>query len=208
MTSLEWFGLEINANIHGSIPYEMTLLPNLKGFNFAINHLSGSIPPVIFNMSFLQHILLSGNALIGNLPSTIGLWLPNLEKFQVDGNQLTGEIPLHLSNSTMLNTITLSNSKFTGSVPTGLGQLKLLERCAFAGNELTIEPGSTELTFLTAMTNCTSLLFLIISSNPFGGTLPNSIGNFSSSLQWFLADYCQIEGQIPSSIGSLNVDFY
>lgn len=205
MSSLEMFGVERNY-IHGNIPIEITQLRNLKGINFFQNNLTGSIPPALFNISSLTQIWLTSNDLSGTLPLTTGLWLPNLEKFTVATNQLNGNIPLYLSNSSKLDTLALSGNKFTGTMPTNFGQLKLLVRFSVAENRLGREPGSAELGFLTAMTNCSYLEYLIIALNPLGGALPNSIGNLSSSLQMFSASECQIVGQIPKEIGSLNVN--
>ncbi|XAR53379.1 Non-specific serine/threonine protein kinase [Bertholletia excelsa] len=204
MSSLEWLGLEMN-NIFGEIPHEMGHLPNLKGINFYHNLLTGSISPSLFNISSLEEILLTDNDLSGTLYPSIRIQLPNLEKLTLDKNQFTGEIPLYLLNSSKLDMLVLAANRFTGQVPPNLGQLKLLQVFSVQGNHLTVKPRSSELGFLDSMTNCTSLQYLIIADNPWGGILPDSIGNLSRTLQLFAASSSQLKGKIPEGIGSLKL---
>ncbi|XP_052181872.1 putative receptor-like protein kinase At3g47110 [Diospyros lotus] len=207
MSKLEWLGMERNQ-FHGTVPDEISQLINLKGINLWGNHLTGSLPSSIFNISSLEQVLLSENAFTGSLPPTTGLLLPNLQKLNVDINQFSGEIPVYISNCTKLDELELSNNQFTGPVPRNLGQLSLLQSLFLANNMLTISPppGKSELEFLTDLTNCSLLEFLVIDNNPFNGTLPSSIGNLPSSLGYFGASGCQLRGQIPDGIGNLKVN--
>ncbi|XAR50697.1 Non-specific serine/threonine protein kinase [Bertholletia excelsa] len=184
MSSPEWFGLEMN-NISGEIPYGMGNLPNLQGINFNRNHLTGSIPSSIFYISSLEQ-LLKNNALSSTLPPGVVLRLPNIKALLIMKNRLTGE----------LQDICLGVNKFTNLYEQILGK-----------NNLSIETGSSELSFLTSLTNCTSLQSLIIKDNPWGGVLPNSIGNLSTALERFMAagkdlSRNQISGNITSTIGA------
>ncbi|THG07738.1 hypothetical protein TEA_014628 [Camellia sinensis var. sinensis] len=201
-TSLEYFGVEFN-NIYGNIPIELSLLPNLSGLYCQANNLTGSIPRAIFNKSSMTEINFNMNAFSGNLPTTTRIWLPNLETLGLECNQLVGEIPLYLSNSSKLTWLFLDGNLFTGPIPKSLGNLKLIEKLDLGDNQLTTEPGSTQLSFITALTNCTSLQQLVVGENKFSGTIPNSIGNFSMSLQVLDVSECQLMGQIPKEIGSL-----
>ncbi|GMP83172.1 hypothetical protein CsSME_00037191 [Camellia sinensis var. sinensis] len=195
ISSLEGFGLEENQ-IYGNFPTELAQLPNLNLIYLALNYLIGPIPPAIFNESSMVQIDLNGNAFSGNLPTNNGLFLPNLEVL-LDHNQLTGNIPSSLSNSSNLTMLTLAVNLFTGTVPKHLGNLKHLEVLHLFKNQLTNEPGSIELSFLTDLTNCTSLVHLLVGGNKLSGTLPNSIGNFSNSLQELDVSESQLIGTIP-----------
>ncbi|GMP36400.1 hypothetical protein CsSME_00008540 [Camellia sinensis var. sinensis] len=169
----------------------------------AFNYLTGPIPPAIFNKSSMAQIVLNFNAFFGNLPTNNGIFLPNLELLLLDDNQLTGNIPSSLSNSSKLTMLTLSTNLLTGPVPKHLGILKHLKDLNLFQNQLTNEPGSIELSFLTDLTNCTSLVGLEVQQNKLSGTLPNSIGNLSNSLQHLDVSENQLVGTIPKEIGSL-----
>ncbi|KAL7193776.1 hypothetical protein ACSBR2_025409 [Camellia fascicularis] len=202
ISSLEAFALEVN-HIYGNVPTELAQLPNLKKIYLLFNYLTGPIPPAIFNKSSMVIINLNLNAFSGNLPTNNGLFLPNLESLYLNNNQLTGNIPSFLSNSSKLTQLTLSANLFTGPVPRHLGNLKHLERLHLFQNQLTNEPGSIELSFLTDLTNCTSLVQLAVKGNKLSGTLPNSIGNLSNSLEILSVSANQLIGTIPKEIGSL-----
>ncbi|KAA8535525.1 hypothetical protein F0562_030528 [Nyssa sinensis] len=191
------------SHIRGQIPPELARLSNLRFLSFNQNNLTGVIPNQVFNISSLQVIDLVFNSLDGNLPATTSFCLPNLKTLLLGDNRLGGNIPSYLSNSSKLSVLSLEYNFFTGPIPTSLGNLQLLKSLILARNHLTTENGSSELSFLTALTQCRSLEFLSFEKNPLDGILPNSIGNLSSSLQTFEAFGCQIRGPIPREIGSL-----
>ncbi|XP_059669568.1 probable LRR receptor-like serine/threonine-protein kinase At3g47570 [Cornus florida] len=197
--------LDMGLNkFYGSIPHEIGNLPILEFLNLGENYLTGSIPPSIFNISSLAQLSLLQNSLSGNLPSNTGRWLPSLQTLFLAVSELGGNIPLHLSNSSQLDILDLGLNKFTGTVPTSLGHLEVLTRLNLQQNQLTLELStSQELSFLTSLTSLRYLEQLYINENLFHGILPDSIGNFSSSLQIFSAFNCQIIGPIPERIGSL-----
>ncbi|KAA8535542.1 hypothetical protein F0562_030540 [Nyssa sinensis] len=202
ISSLLQLAIETNY-IRGKIPPELAQLSNLMWLVIDENNLTGVIPEQIFNSSSLQKIHMGSNCLDGNLPATTSFWLPNLETLFLSSNRLSGNIPHFLSNSSKLSVLSLGNNLFSGPIPTSLGNLQLLKKLGMTHNQLTTENGSPQLSFLTALTRCRSLEVLDFSQNPIDGILPNSIGNFSSSLQIFFAPECQIRGSIPREIGSL-----
>ena len=195
-------GLEHN-NLHGSISDEIWNLKNLEGLDLGANNLNGTIPSSIFNISSLQTLALALNSLSGTLPSTFGLQLPNLRELYLSANQISGSIPSYLSNCSQLTLLELSYNQFIGPVPAYLGYLKNLQILNLRENQLENQPGSLELSFLTDLTRCRALENLVISKNPFSSLLPDSVGNFSSSLQRFRAESCNIKGPIPKGIGAL-----
>ncbi|CAK9173794.1 unnamed protein product [Ilex paraguariensis] len=171
-----------------------------------LNSLRGHIPATLFNISTLRVISLVDNYLSGNLPSNIGHGLPNLELLYLGSNTLSGVIPNSISNASKLAKLDLISNRFSGPIPNSLGSLRLLEYLNLGKNNLTGASSSSEseLSFLTSLTNCRYLTELWVVENPLNGTIPVSIGNFSTSLQNFAASNCKIMGNIPDEIGNLS----
>ena len=189
--------------IQGNIPKELGHLSELQYLSLASNILTGSVPEAIFNISNLQFIVLADNHLSGNLPSSIGTSLPQLEELLIGGNYLSGIIPASISNITKLTRLDLSYNLLTGFVPKDLGNLRSLQHLGFGNNQLSGEYSTSELGFLTSLSNCKFLRNLWIQDNPLKGTLPNSLGNLSLSLESINASACQFKGVIPAGIGNL-----
>ncbi|KAM3705093.1 hypothetical protein ACJW31_03G054200 [Castanea mollissima] len=201
-TSLEIIHLGDNY-FTGEVPPEIMTLRNLTEVTLAKNSLTGLIPSAIFNSSKIEVINLCMNNFSGHLPSSIGHWLPNLEMLYLWANMLEGIIPSSISNASMLTNLELGANYFVGTIPNTLGNLRYLETLNLANNLLTRESSSLELSFLSSLTNC-SLISIVLAINPLNGTLPTSIGNFSTSLEEFVAFNCNIKGTIPMGIGNLS----
>ncbi|KAL8508566.1 hypothetical protein ACS0TY_018985 [Phlomoides rotata] len=188
----------------GVIPTEIGQLSQLEILTLYSNNFNGSIPPQIFNISTLRILQLGFNDLSGSLPAHLCTGSPILEWITLEDNSISGEIPHSISNCTHLTTLDLSTNIFTGIIPHSLSNLTMLEFLQLSENNLRTEASSSELRFITSLTNCTSLIYFGVSGNPLGGIIPPSIGNFSSSLQHFDASYCKIKGTIPDGIGNLS----
>ncbi|XP_059656210.1 probable LRR receptor-like serine/threonine-protein kinase At3g47570 [Cornus florida] len=92
-------------------------------------------------------------------------------------------------------------NKLTGKVPT-LEKLRKLQRFVVYSNKL----GSGEaddLSYLSSLTNATSLETLYLGDNNFGGKLLESIGNLSTKLIRLSLVYNHIIGDIPTGILNL-----
>ncbi|CAI9757223.1 unnamed protein product [Fraxinus pennsylvanica] len=151
----------------------------------------------------LRILSLSDNSISGNLPSSIANGLPVLEVLYLGGNRLSGKIPASISNFSKLTVLDLGNNSFSGQVPTNLGNLQNLQFLSFMGNQLTNDPSMLELDFLTSLQNCWKLKRIGIGLNSFDGILPKSLGNLSSTVEFFTASYCGIKGIIPNEIGNM-----
>ncbi|KAL5774242.1 hypothetical protein ACOSP7_011799 [Xanthoceras sorbifolium] len=186
LTKLQTMFLGHNK-LQGSIPSEISDLRSLVVLSLQNNSLTGLIPSVIFNISRIEVIALYMNRLSGQLPSSI---------------DLSGVIPNSISNASQLIHLELGRNLFSGPVLTTLGELRNLQRLNIQSNQLTEEPSTQELTFLSSLTNCKHLTKLVLSDNPLDGTFPTSIGNLSA-IQKFLANSCKIKGSIPQATGSI-----
>ncbi|KAL7193777.1 hypothetical protein ACSBR2_025410 [Camellia fascicularis] len=222
ITKLEYLAVE-RSRLTGSIPFAIFNLPSLLSIFLPQNTISGTLPDdLCLNCSNLENIAeeigilpklkklyIGSNKIARTIPPSLGnisslvqlLRLPNLMLLQLQNNQLGGNIPAYLSNSSRLTRLNLEDNLFTGPMLTNFGNLQLLQEINVGNNQLTRDPGSPELHFLTSLTNCRSLENLDVENNQFNGILPNSIGNHTSPLLLFAAPNCQIMGHIPGGIG-------
>ncbi|XP_039155871.1 probable LRR receptor-like serine/threonine-protein kinase At3g47570 [Eucalyptus grandis] len=200
MSLLEALSLTWNE-VGGKIPQALGKLTKLKRLHLTQNRLSGTIPPSIFNLSSMQLFEISGNQIGGNLPTNIGFTLPNIEIFTISFNQFTGAIPRSMSNATTLRWLQTSRNKLSGKMPP-LDHLNNLQLLLVSSNYLG-NGGYNDLTFFCSLTNATTLRFLDMQDNSFGGTLPECIGNFSITLlELWLGDNL-LFGTIPRTVGNL-----
>ncbi|KAL7143542.1 hypothetical protein ABFS83_08G198200 [Erythranthe nasuta] len=203
LTKLKHLEIAYN-NLTGSLPREIGKVYQLDALLLSFNSFTGFIPLELFNMSNLRSLDLTDNSLSGSLPTNLDHGLPSIEELYLALNYLSGSIPDSITNCSKLRILDLSKNNFTGFVPHFLGNLRILEFLNLYGNNLRTESTSSELSFITSLTNCRSLNSLAISDNPSDGILPASIGNLSTSLQRFTAYNCNIKGIIPAEIGNLS----
>ncbi|KAJ9174626.1 hypothetical protein P3X46_013253 [Hevea brasiliensis] len=200
LSSLQVFSAPEN-HLGGSIPEALGQLKNLVFFSLGANRLSGSIPLSIHNLSSVEIFNVAENRIQGRLPANLGTSLPNLKQFVIAKNDITGSIPASFSNATNLKWIILGENKLTGRVPS-LGWLHRLEVLSLGYNYLG-SWGANDLNFLSSLINSTNLWLVETNNNKFGGVLPESISNFSTSLSRFIISDNSISGRIPTGIVNL-----
>ncbi|XP_065851427.1 probable LRR receptor-like serine/threonine-protein kinase At3g47570 [Euphorbia lathyris] len=183
----------------GSIPLEMGNIIYMEELHLGYNNLDGMVPSNIFNSSTLIGLSLLFNHLSGSLPPTFGLHLPNLKGIYIENNKFHGHIPTSLSNASKLVDIDFSLNMFSGSIPF-LGNLRNLRVLNLPLNHLTSQ---SLLTLFSSLVNCKNLIRLDLGDNPLNATLPISIGNLSSSLEYFGMYNSRLTGSIPKEIGNL-----
>ncbi|XP_042942100.1 probable LRR receptor-like serine/threonine-protein kinase At3g47570 isoform X2 [Carya illinoinensis] len=201
ISSLQQLSIADN-NFWGNIPDEIGRLPRLSLFIVAANNLTGTIPYSLYNRSTLSNIQTARNRLTGTLPANIGLTLPNLQILSFSTNNFSGPIPVSLSNASRLEVLILSRNNFVGQVPAQFGNLLHLQDLRVSGNNLGSN-SAMDLDFITSLGNCTKLQFLYFGDNIFGGSLANSIRNFSMQLMELYMAGNQISGIIPAALDNL-----
>uniref|UniRef100_A0A0E0E3A2 Receptor kinase-like protein Xa21 n=1 Tax=Oryza meridionalis TaxID=40149 RepID=A0A0E0E3A2_9ORYZ len=197
LSSLIYLRLTEN-DLHGSIPESLSHIPTLQTLALNVNNLSGAVPPSLFNMSSLTYLGVINNSLTGKVPPDIGHTLPNIETLMLIANKFEGSIPSSLLNATQLKYLSLADNKLNGIMPF-FGSLTKLEVLDVAYNML--EAGDWG--FVSSLSNCLRLTKLMLDGNNFQGSLPNSVGNLSSSLKLLWLRENKISGPIPSEIGNL-----
>lgn len=167
-------------HLEGDIPQEMCGLKDLIRIEVFHNKLYGTFPSCLYNMSSLINIFAASNDFNGSLPPNMFNTLSNLRSFYIGGNQFSGTIPISIANASALQSLDLSQNNLVGQVPS-LGKLHDLEWINLELNNLG-DNSNKDLEFLKSLTNCSKLRVISISSNNFGGNLPNLVGNLSTQL--------------------------
>lgn len=107
-------------------------------------------------------------------------------------SQLAGTITSMLGNLTHLTNLTLAGNKLSGGIPAQLGNCNKLSILDLSNNLLTgILP--------VELGNLSQLVRLNISHNEFSGSIP--IGNVCKKLTDLDAQYANLSGPIPSTLG-------
>ncbi|CAN4098744.1 unnamed protein product [Withania somnifera] len=215
--------LVLDHNIlEGHIPTELGSLTKLEMLYLKNNNLTGNVPKSIGNLTSLRELYISYSDLEGELPETMTN-MRSLIELGASVNSLSGEFPPVLYNLSSLKLIGLSFNKFRGSLRQDIGlAFPNLQRLYLANNYFTgsipsfivqlfrSSLGSGEpddLDFINSLTNCRKLEFLDIADNKFGGMLPYSITNISTTLTKLLTGDNRINGTITREISNLaNLD--
>ncbi|KAL7176599.1 hypothetical protein ACSBR2_030021 [Camellia fascicularis] len=135
---------------------------------------------------------------LGNIPPDIGSTLPNLKFLCLFKNLFAGTLPTSLSNASELELIDFSENDFSRTMPRDLGKLPDLRFIIVYQNRL-----QDDFTFISFLTNCTSLQVIEAGNNLLRGSLPDSVANLSTYLSYFNLRVNQIHGSFPSGIGNL-----
>jgi len=135
------------------------------------NHLTGSIPPEIGNLTNLTYLNLGHNKLTGEIPSEIGN-LTNLTYLHLGGNELTGEIPSEIWNLTNLTSMMLYNNELTGSIPSEIGNLTDLSYLELQENQLSGE--------IPSEIGDHNMVYLLLNDNQLSGEIPENICEFTN----------------------------
>ncbi|KAB8114391.1 hypothetical protein EE612_053773 [Oryza sativa] len=217
--------LRLNGNnLVGKFPQ----LPHcLQSLQLSYNHLSGTIPASLANITRLNVLTCTYNNIQGDIPHEIGK-LSSLQFLYVGANKLVGRFPQAILNLSTLIGLSLGFNNLTGEAPSNLGNclpnLQLLE----------LEDNCFQGQIPSSLINASKLYRLELASNNFTGVVPRSIGKLtklswlnlqSNKLQarnkqdWEFLDSLanctelkafsiasnHLEGHVPTSLGNLSV---
>ena len=184
----EWVGL----TIEGSPPRVTGLKVGGGAYGNPIT--AGIISPELGNLAKLRTLDLSGNQLLGNIPSALGQ-LAELQTLDLTRNQLSGRIPPQLGDLGTLQSLSLADSRLYGGIPPELGRLAGLQLLNLAGNDLT---GGIP----AELGNLSSLQRLYLGGNEFAASIPGELGQLVELQVLHLAE-SGLGGSIPPEIGEL-----
>jgi Leucine-rich repeat (LRR) protein len=181
-------------SLSGTISPMLGNLSFIKGLNIHNNSLTGSIPDSLGNLPRLTYLELSNNMLTGNIPSSI--FNISLEYFRVVSNNLSG--PLLVSNTSILTPklqrFSVEKNHFTGILPLGLSRCTNLEFLSFSSNQFT---GSIPL----ELHNLVNLKVLYLDDNNLTGKIPLTLGNLTGLIEMDLSTN-HFSGHVPGELGS------
>ncbi|XP_076955038.1 uncharacterized protein LOC143629729 [Bidens hawaiensis] len=209
LTNLE--NLYLGGNpLGGSIPDSFNQLNKLRQLGIAENGLVGVFPLFSYNLSKLEFVNIPQNNLHGNLPRNLCLNQPHINTLVIGDNRFTGSLPLSISNCSELIDFDVFDNYFTGGLKIDFGKLQKLQFLGLGHNNYETNPIDCKNLF-DSLSNCSNLEQLELYESQLTGVLPNSLGNFSSKLNYIGLFGNYISGSIPSSIGNLfgmnSIDF-
>ena len=97
---------------------------------------SGTLTPLISQLSYLTFLDLSDNSFFGPIPSSIS-YLSKLQTLSLRSNSFSGSVPASISNLKSLESLDLSHNSLTGFLPNSINSLSNLRRLDLSYNKLT-----------------------------------------------------------------------
>lgn len=162
------------------------------GLTFAMENLSGHIPPELGNLRHLKSLkLLDNKGLGGCIPPELGN-CRELEILNIEGSPITGTIPDELANCIKLKSLLLSLNDLEGRIPTFIGEFKDLIAFVAWGNRLSGEIPSE-------LGNCKELEFLRLDGNNLSGHIPSTLANCKKITHAWLSNN-MLDGEFPPEI--------
>ncbi|PWA38469.1 Leucine-rich repeat-containing protein [Artemisia annua] len=192
LPQFQWYGLDslyLQSNlIEGPFPPSICNMSNLNYLDMSNNRFGGSIPQCFGNISSSLYMIdMGNNSFQGTIPNVYGD-CGGLEGLILKGNQLEGEIG---SSSIGLEYLNLSHNFITGLPQFQWHGLKVLY----------LQSNLIEGPFPPSICNMSSLYYLDMSNNRFGGLIPQCFGNISSSLTMIDMGNNSFQGTIPNVYG-------
>ena len=188
------------AEMEGTIPAEIALLPDLERLSFWNNKLSGPIPAELGSMPNLVYIDFDDNELTGQIPPEI--FTDRLVDVFLSKNQLTGPIPATVGEMTNVEIVWLNNNGLEGGIPDEMGDLQNLKELFLDSNP--IFDGLDDPSFPDALKGLGSLVTLNMRNMLMGGPFPQFEAGDFPNLQTLQLDDNLLTGEISDrGIGNL-----
>ncbi len=174
----DWYGITCNPNGHviglslpqnglnGTLLAELDFLSEMKVLNLGGNQLIGTLPE--WNgLSLVEHVLLFGMNLTGQIPSTWQSW-SHLQTLDLSYNKFSGLLPLP-GNWIQLYLLDLTSNNLEISISAEVGRVSSLTFLSLSGN-------SIGMTLPEVLWSLGSLQTLDLSECGMQGSIPDDIG--------------------------------
>ncbi|KAI5426224.1 hypothetical protein KIW84_031882 [Lathyrus oleraceus] len=165
--------------------------------------LTGSIPPILGNLTYTEKLYVHGNKLNGIIPSTFQS-LESMTSLNLSSNNLQGSIPIELSHIGNLDTLDISNNELIGPIPPSLGDLEQLLKLNLSRNGLTGP-------ILAEFGNLKSVMDIDLSHNQLSDFIPVELSQLQN-IGSLRLEYDDLTGDVASlviclSLSLLNVSY-
>ncbi|KAK7325317.1 hypothetical protein VNO77_29477 [Canavalia gladiata] len=192
LEELELAGMDLGGSFSNTFA---TQLITLKTLLLQENHIFGSIPSSLANLSRLFILNLTSNLLNGTISSEI-CRLPNLEQLFLSHNLFKTSIPESLGSCLNLGLLDLSHNQFSGRIPESLGNLVRLNSL-FLNNNLLSGP------IPPALGRCSNLYKLDLSYNRLTGSIPLELTGLREIRIFINVSHNHLEGPLPIELSKL-----
>ncbi|THF95100.1 piriformospora indica-insensitive protein 2-like [Camellia sinensis] len=143
LRNLEFLDLGYNRFANFGIPVFLSEMPSLKEVYLSGNYLGGQIPEIWENLRGIIGIGLSNTGLVGNIPTSMGVFLRKACYIGLDNNGLEGTVPEEFGRLESVNEMNLENNKLKGRLPFSVKfAAKMGKKLKLQGNpELCVDEG-------------------------------------------------------------------
>uniref|UniRef100_A0A0E0IZK2 Receptor kinase-like protein Xa21 n=1 Tax=Oryza nivara TaxID=4536 RepID=A0A0E0IZK2_ORYNI len=163
--------------------------PNpVVALNLKNRDLVGTISPSLGNLTFLKHLILTGNAFTGQIPASLA-HLHRLQTLSLAANTLQGRIP-NLANYSDLMVLDLFRNNLAGKFPAALPHR--LEKLRLSFNNITG-------TIPASLANITTLKYFACVNTSIEGNIPDEFSKLSA-LEILYLDINKLTGSFPEAV--------
>jgi Leucine-rich repeat (LRR) protein len=163
-----------------------------KLFFASKNKLTGSIPPMICKVKFLQVLDVSNNQLNGQIPPCLFNFSSSLSVIAMRSNRLQGNLPETFINECSLMTLDLNHNQLQGKIPRSLVQCRMLGVLNLGNNKLND-------TFPFWLESLPELQILVLRANGFHGPIWDPATKIGfSKLHVIDLSHNNFTGELPS----------
>ena len=176
-------------DLDGTIPPQISWLPNLTAFDFSVNRLHHTIPDSIGDLSKMSLIDLHENEMTGTIPEEIQSLSSILAQLDLSANLFGGNFSAALCELTVLANFNVLRTRMSGSIPSCINKMSSLTFLDMGSNKYTGE-------LPDELGGIPSLEYIRMAYNRFRGSLPSTVCSLQS-LTYLDFSVNDITGTVP-----------
>ena len=194
LPELELLAISNNPNVVGEIPPEIGSLDKLQHMDLHCNGLTGALPDTLGGMSKLTQFDVAYNQLGGELPAAAFQGLPALEKLRLTGNAFVGEVPSTIGDLGSLAILGLGENPALGSP----AMWDWLPRLGMSLQQLYLHDMPSLAGPVPALGTLPALEVAWLFNSSLSGPIPRGIAHPGNALQYLDLSHNNITGRLPT----------